>query len=105
MEGAGMMVRQAEVFIAEVSNTAERYITRVTLPAAPWEDGQPLDALKAQRAALRMSAQDGQTCAAPGCNAILKLGNTSGVCSAHNHAKGACRCKTCRRSTGRLARA
>jgi hypothetical protein len=101
-----MRVRQAEVFISETSNNIERYITRVTIPAAPWEDGLPLDALKAQRAARRADAMaQATTCSVPGCGVILRPGNASGVCAVHSHAKGYCGCKNCRRSSGRLAKA
>lgn len=104
-QGASMIrVRQAEVFISEISNNVDRYVTRITLPAAPWEDGQDLGQLIAHRAAIRQGQMAGETCAFPGCNATLKHDNTSGVCSVHVHAKGACRCKTCRRSSGKVVK-
>lgn len=97
-----MLVRQAEVFLSSISNTTDRYMTRVTLPAAPWEDGQPLADLMATRAALRLGSAAGERCAVPGCSAVLRPGNTSGVCQVHTHRKGYCHCRTCRRSAGGL---
>jgi hypothetical protein len=34
-------------------------------------------------------------CAVPGCDAVLYVRNTSGVCQSHNHASGWCRCFKC----------
>lgn len=37
------------------------------------------------------------TCSVPGCGVALSPRTTSGVCRAHNHVPGHCRCASCRR--------
>jgi hypothetical protein len=43
----------------------------------------------------------GAVCAVPGCGAVLSPVNVAGVCRAHNHATGLCRCQLCVRKSER----
>jgi hypothetical protein len=103
-------VREVELFIAPAANTMDRYTTRVTLPAAPWEQGEDFAALRQKRAAARdpwahLAVKVAGSCGAPGCGRKLKRENTTGVCALHPHFKGVCRCVNCTKLAARRAKA
>lgn len=82
----------------------------VTLPAAPWEQGEDFAAMRQKRAAARdpwahLAVKVAGICGAPGCGRKLKSCNITGVCALHPHFKGVCRCVNCTKLAARRAKA
>jgi hypothetical protein len=106
-----MRVRQINVMRATVTNALDPYYMPVTLPAAPWEDGEDFAkinrerqrekdknrlVIEAMREAAKTQKKPGERsrCRVPGCGKVLYDGNKSGVCHSHAHSAW-CACTVC----------
>ena len=80
--------------------SVEASAVNVSLPCEPWE--KPVDAVAPEQPAVRVAVTipSQVSCAVPGCHARLWPRSMSGVCRAHVHADGFCRCAQCRRGRG-----
>ena len=92
------MIRVKTVTVAVNENTSalEPQMLRITLPAAPWEDGWSFDSRPKGTAAVLEPNLTG-VCRVPGCTRKLARSNVSGVCWLHHHKPGYCGCNSCRK--------
>lgn len=107
-----MRVRKVPVLRAVVTSALDPQYVHVTIPAAPWEQGEDFAALNRERQLekdrkrllaehmreVAKSRKAGTTgiCRVPGCGLPLYPGNKSGVCRQHAH-HDLCGCPDCNR--------